>query len=85
MTWHEALREAVTERNLAEHAFMQSDPDFCDYHIYRLHAAEEKVRMIIRQARAAMGYQQGWPLQSPVMAKLSAGSLYDRISDDGEE
>ncbi len=56
MTWKEALQEAVEERNLAEHAFAHAAAEYCDFHIYRLQAAEEKVRMIIRQARTAMGY-----------------------------
>ncbi|AUW93229.1 MAG: hypothetical protein C7B44_09235 [Sulfobacillus thermosulfidooxidans] len=83
MTWQEALQEAVIERNLAEHAFMQSDPDFCDYHIYQLHAAEEKVRLIIRQAREAMGYHPALP-PSLSAALMTPASVYEGTSEEDE-
>ena len=53
--WREALDQALRELAQAEHAFEWSDPDFCDYHIYRIQAARERVALIIRQARSAYG------------------------------
>ncbi|WP_028962793.1 hypothetical protein [Sulfobacillus thermosulfidooxidans] len=86
MTWKEALQEAVEERDLAEHAFIHASTEYCDYHIYRLQAAEEKVRLVIRQARAAMGYGTN-KLSAPVVPQLRAQSEahfsgYDRMTED---
>ncbi|MHB1611901.1 MAG: hypothetical protein ACYCOU_19305 [Sulfobacillus sp.] len=55
MDFNESLRQALKEWHNAESAFLQSDPEYCDYHIYQLHAAEEKVRLVLRQARAVWG------------------------------
>jgi hypothetical protein len=65
MEFKEALRQAIREWENAEAAFLQSDPEYCDYHIYQLHAAEEKVRLIIRQARAAFGLTSGFESSLP--------------------
>ncbi len=59
--YREALRQAVLEWQQAEIAFLQADPEYCDYYVYRLHAAEEKVGLVIRQAKGALGY----PLHGP--------------------
>ncbi len=84
-TWQDALKNAVWERNMAEHAFLQSDPDSCDYHIYQLHAAEEKVRMVLLQAKKAMGYASTTPcpLSSADHRALASGSYNPKL--DGEE
>lgn len=55
MNWHNTLQSALDELHSAEAGFMHADPEFCDYHIYLIQAAEEKVRLIIRQAREAYG------------------------------
>ncbi len=56
--WREALDQALDELAQAEHAFEWADPDFCDYYIYRIQAAKEKVALILRQARVAYGIQR---------------------------
>ena len=66
--WKEALEEAVKERNLAEQAFVHASTEYCDFHIYRLQAAEEKVRMVLREARTAMGFETTRRLASPKSA-----------------
>lgn len=53
--WREALDQALGELNQAEHAFEWADPDYCDYYIFRIQAAQEKVALILRQARVAYG------------------------------
>ncbi|MCL5116875.1 MAG: hypothetical protein M1272_06975 [Firmicutes bacterium] len=53
--WREALDQALAELDQAEHAFQWADPDYCDYHIFRIQAAQEKVGLILRQARIAYG------------------------------
>lgn len=53
--WREALDQALQELAAAEEAFLWADADFCDYHIFRMQAAEEKVALILRQARLAHG------------------------------
>lgn len=55
MNWKQSFDRALDEWRAAEEAFQQADPDFCDYHIYRLQAAEEKLGLIIRQAKSAYG------------------------------
>lgn len=54
-SWREALDRALNELESAEQAFEWSDPDFCDYHIYRIQAARAKVSLILGQARLAYG------------------------------
>lgn len=56
MNWKQSFDRALDEWRAAEEAFQQADPDFCDYHIYRLQAAEEKLGLIIRQAKSAYGF-----------------------------
>lgn len=58
MDWQTALEAAIRERDDAEAAFLQADRDYCDLAIYRLQTAEERIRIVIRQARAAMGYDR---------------------------
>ncbi len=63
--WKEALEEAVRERDLAEQAFVHASTEYCDFHIYRLQAAEEKVRTVLREARSDMGFEINRRLPSP--------------------
>ncbi|MDA8192612.1 MAG: hypothetical protein M0Z53_01250 [Thermaerobacter sp.] len=56
MNWQQALKEAVSARDNAETAFLYAAGDYCDYAIYQLQAAEENVRLLVRQARQALGY-----------------------------
>ncbi len=65
--YREALRQAVLEWQQAETAFLQCDPEYCDYFVYRLHAAEEKVGLIIRQAKGALGFPMHGQLPSPLL------------------
>ncbi|HBQ94103.1 MAG: hypothetical protein M1294_10000 [Firmicutes bacterium] len=86
--WKEALEEAVRERNLAEQAFVHASIEYCDFHIYRLQAAEEKVRMILREARSAMGYETNrrlGPPKSPVRQLQSLISLSGQNHDQKAE
>lgn len=52
---HQALEEALKELHFAEEAFRYADPEFVDFHIYRMQASEEKVALILRHARQASG------------------------------
>jgi hypothetical protein len=85
-TWHDMLQDAVRERNMAERAFLQSDGDYCDYHIYRLHAAEEKVRMVLLLAKRAMGYPSSLQhqLRGAGKSALEQSVAYD-LRRDGDE
>lgn len=56
--WGDALKAAINERRQAEEAFQWADAEYLDYHVYRLLAAEEKISLILRQARAAYGIGQ---------------------------
>lgn len=73
--WREALDQALLELNQAEHAFEWADPEFCDYHAFRIQAAKEKVAMILRQARQAYGLTQaGFALpDAPSMKAITPG------------
>lgn len=53
--WRDALKQAVTELEQAERAFQWADPDYCDYTVYRILAAREKIALVLHQARAAYG------------------------------
>jgi hypothetical protein len=53
MTWHQELRAALAEWQAAQDAFNAAEPAFVDYQILRLDAAEEKLRVILRQAQQA--------------------------------
>lgn len=56
MNWEQALKTAIREREEAEAAFLYADAEHCDIAIYRLQAAEEQVRLVIRDARRDLGY-----------------------------
>lgn len=51
------FRQAVKEWQEALRQFHQAEEETLDYSVYRLQAAEEKMAMILRQARAARGLQ----------------------------
>lgn len=55
MNWTEELEKALEEFRLAEESFHYAEPEFCDLHIYRMQAAEERINMIIRQAKTESG------------------------------
>ena len=57
--WREALDKALEQLAQAEHAFEWADPEFSDYHAYRIQAAKEQVALILRQARNAYGVEGG--------------------------
>jgi len=59
--WREALDLALNELSQAEQAFEWADADYCDYHIFRIQAAEAKVALIVGQARIALGYSSTTP------------------------
>ncbi len=79
--WREALDQALRELAQAEHAFEWSDPDFCDYHIYRIQAARERVALIIRQARSAYGVSaRALPGGSAAGPALTSGVFEEALS-----
>lgn len=51
----EILAQAVEEWTRCREDFNTCDPDFLDYHIYRLKAAEERLDLTIRQIKRAWG------------------------------
>lgn len=81
--FQEALRQAVIEWQQAEIAFLQSDPEYCDYYVYRLHAAEEKVGLIVRQAKGALGFPTARQLPTPLLWKHALVAP-DQIGEVGE-
>ncbi len=81
--YQEALRQAVSEWEQAELAFLQADPEYCDYYVYRLHAAEEKVGLIVRQAKAALGYPLHGQLPVPYLW-ANALAAADQMGDVGD-
>ncbi|MCY0898747.1 MAG: hypothetical protein OWU33_07365 [Firmicutes bacterium] len=62
--WRQILDQALAELAEAEHAFEWADPDYSDYHAYRIQAAQEKVALILRQARQAYGIEVSMALPS---------------------
>ncbi|MCY0879153.1 MAG: hypothetical protein OWU84_09465 [Firmicutes bacterium] len=62
--WRQVLNQALAELAEAEHAFEWADPDYSDYHAYRIQAAQEKVALILRQARQAYGIEPSIALPS---------------------
>lgn len=54
LTWQQQFQEALVEWRAAQEAFNQADPDYLDYHILRLYAAEKKLAVILKQAKAAL-------------------------------
>lgn len=61
MTWQEQFAEAVTEWRAALDAFNHAEPDYVDYHILRLYTAEQKLALILKQAKAAWRDLAGLP------------------------
>ncbi len=55
--WRAALDQALAQLSQAEHAFEWADPEFSDFHAYRIQAAKEQVALILRQARQAYGVE----------------------------
>ena len=51
MTWEEEFTAALGEWRAALDGFNYAEPEFVDYQVLRLYAAEQKLRLIIRQAR----------------------------------
>lgn len=66
--WRDALDQALDELSQAEQSFEWADLDHCDYHIFRIQAAEAKIALILRQARTALGY-------TPSIRALATSSL----------
>ncbi|NMP21066.1 hypothetical protein [Sulfobacillus harzensis] len=78
--WREALDQALDELAQAEHSFEWADPDFCDYYIYRIQAAKEKVALILRQARVAYGIQRPAMLTGTAERRAISASPEDASS-----
>lgn len=79
-SWRDALDQALDELAQAEHSFEWADPEFCDYYIYRIQAAKEKVALILRQARVAYGIQH-----SPMLAPGSDHPAIDLTASSSDE
>ena len=68
------FRQAVKEWQEALRQFHQAEEETLDYSVYQLQAAEEKMAMILRQARAARGLQSLRPphrVAPPLVSKES--------------
>lgn len=70
MTWQEQFAEAVTEWRAALDAFNHAEPDYVDYHILRLYTAEQKLALILKQAKAAWRDLAGRPA-APRLARMN--------------
>lgn len=68
------FRQAVKEWQEALHQFHQAEEETLDYSVYQLQAAEEKMAMILRQARAARSLESLRPprrVSPPLVSKES--------------
>ena len=74
-SWRIALDQALAQLSQAEHAFEWADPEFSDYHAYRIQAAKEQVALILRQARQAYGVDTVRIMlrEAPSKSALTAG------------
>lgn len=75
------FQEAIREWQAAEAAFNQSDREYLDYHVYRLQAAEEKLSLILRQAKSSQGLEILRLPRGPLMAALNGQVSVSRSTE----
>jgi hypothetical protein len=88
-SWEDQFEEALAEWRTALDGFNYADGDYVDYQVLSLYAAEQKLAVILRQARKARHHEQaraalgGAMMPLPVPLRTALGEAHELAETPG--